>query len=122
MQVIQRDTTVTGELVGTVSAVREVPLRSQVTGTVQKILFDAGARVHVDQLLFVIDPRQYEASLGEAKGAVADAEATLARAKQDVARYQPLLPYNAIPRATYDAAVASEKSAAAMLEQEEEDD
>src|SRR5690348_8295007 len=55
MQVIQRDATVTGELVGTVSAVREVPLRSQVTGTLQKILFDAGQRVHVGQLLFVVD-------------------------------------------------------------------
>jgi membrane fusion protein, multidrug efflux system len=117
MQVIQRDTTVTGELVGTVSAVREVPLRAQVTGTLQKILFDAGQRVHVNQLLFVIDPRQYEATLAQAKGAVADAQATLARAKQDVARYQPLLPYNAIPRATYDAAVAAEKSAQALVDQ-----
>jgi membrane fusion protein (multidrug efflux system) len=117
MQVIRRDTTVTGELVGTVSAVREVPLRAQVTGTLQKILFDAGQRVKVNQLLFVVDPRQYEAALAQAKGAVADAQATLARAKQDVARYQPLLPYNAIPRATYDAAVASEKSAQALVDQ-----
>lgn len=117
MQVIQRDTTVTGELVGTVSAVREVPLRAQVTGTLQKILFDAGQRVHVNQLLFVVDPRQYEAALAQAKGAVADAQATLARARQDVARYEPLLPYNAIPRATYDAAVAAEKSAQALVDQ-----
>jgi len=117
MQVIQRDATVTGELIGTVSAVREVPLRSQVTGTLQKILFDPGQRVHVDQLLFVIDPRQYEAGLAQEKGAVADAQAMLARAKQDVARYQPLLPYNAIPRATYDAAVAAQKSAQALVDQ-----
>jgi membrane fusion protein (multidrug efflux system) len=117
MQVIQRDTTVTGDLVGTVSAVREVPLRAQVTGTLQKILFDAGQRVHVNQLLFAVDPRQYQASLAQAKGAVADAQASLARATQDVARYEPLLPYNAIPRATYDAAVATEKSAQALVDQ-----
>jgi membrane fusion protein (multidrug efflux system) len=117
MQVIQRDATVTGELVGTVSAVREVPLRSQVTGTLQKILFDAGQRVRVNQLLFVVDPRQYQAALAQAMGGVADAQASLARAKQDVARYEPLLPYNAIPRATYDAAVASEKSAQALVDQ-----
>ena len=117
MQSIQRDATLTSDLVGAVSAVREVPLRSQVTGTLQKILFDAGQRVEVNQLLFVIDPRQYQAALAQAKAAVADAEATLARAKQDVARYEPLLPYNAIPRATYDAAVATAKSAQALVDQ-----
>jgi membrane fusion protein (multidrug efflux system) len=117
MQVIQRDATITGELVGAVSAVREVPLRSQVTGTVQKILFDAGQRVRANQLLFTIDPRPYQATLEQAQAAVADAQASLARTRQDVARYEPLLPYNAIPRATYDAAVAAEKSAQAMLDQ-----
>lgn len=117
MQVIQRTATVTGELVGQVSAFREVPLRSQATGIVQKILFQPGQRVREGQLLFVIDPRPYEASLSEAQGAVADASAALARARQDVARYAPLLPDNAIPRATYDAAVATEKSAQAALDQ-----
>ncbi|HEY3532040.1 MAG TPA: biotin/lipoyl-binding protein, partial [Casimicrobiaceae bacterium] len=70
MQVINRDATITGELVGTVSAGREVPLRSQVTGTLQKILFDAGQRVRVGQLLFVVDPRQYQAALAQAKAAL----------------------------------------------------
>jgi membrane fusion protein (multidrug efflux system) len=117
MQVIERDAAITGELVGTVSAVREVPLRSQVTGTLQKILFDAGQRVRVGQLLFVVDPRQYDAALAQANAALADAEASLARARQDVERYKPLLPYHAIPRATYDAAVATEKSAQALVDQ-----
>ncbi len=92
-------------------------LRPQVTGWVQKILFQAGQRVREKEVLFVIDPRPYQANLGEALGAVADAEASLARAHQDVARYEPLLPDNAIPRATYDAAVATEKSARAALVQ-----
>jgi membrane fusion protein (multidrug efflux system) len=117
MQVIHRDATLTGEFVGQVSAFREVALRPEVTGTVQKILFEPGQRVRDNQLLFVIDPRAYEANLSEAQGAVADAEASLARATQDVARYEPLLPDNAIPRATYDAAIAAKKSAAAALTQ-----
>jgi membrane fusion protein (multidrug efflux system) len=58
-----------------------------------------------------------EAAVTEALGAVADAEADLARARQDVARYEPLLPHNAIPRATYDAAVATLKSTQALVEQ-----
>jgi len=96
MQVIQRDAVVTGELVGQVSAFREIALRPEVAGMVQKILFEPGQRVRENQLLFVIDPRPYEANLSEAQGAVADAEASLARAKQDVARYEPLLPDNAV--------------------------
>ena len=115
MQVIQRNATVTGELVGQVSAFREVPLRPQTTGFVQKILFEPGQNVREGQLLFVIDPRPYQAALSQAQAAVADASATLAHAKGDVARYAPLLPDNAIPRATYDAAIAAEKSAQAAL-------
>ena len=116
MQVIQRDATVTEELVGQVSAFREVPLRSQTTGFVQSPV-RARADVKEGELLFVIDPRPYQAALSQAQAAVADAQAALAHAKGDVSRYAPLLPDNAIPLATYDAAVATEKSAQAALDQ-----
>jgi multidrug efflux pump subunit AcrA (membrane-fusion protein) len=45
MQVIQRDASVTSDLVGAVSAIREVPLRAQVSGTLDRILFEPGQRV-----------------------------------------------------------------------------
>jgi membrane fusion protein (multidrug efflux system) len=114
--VIQRTATVTGEQVGEVRAYREVDLRPQVTGTVQTILFEPGQAVKQGQVLFIIDPRPYEANLAQALAEVADAEAALARAQQDVARYEPLLPDNAIPRATYDAALAAVKSARAAVD------
>jgi membrane fusion protein (multidrug efflux system) len=116
MQAIQRTATVTGEFVGEVRAYREVELRPQVTGTVQSILFEPGRTVKEGQVLFIIDPRPYQASLAQALAAVADSQAALARAQQDVARYEPLLPDNAIPRATYDAAVATAKSAQAAVD------
>jgi membrane fusion protein (multidrug efflux system) len=117
MEVIQRDTTVIGDLIGQVRAFREIDLRPETTGTVQRILFEPGQRVKLNQVLFVIDPRPYEAALNEALGGIADAEAALAHARQDVARYEPLLPHNAIPRATYDAAVAMARSAQAVVDQ-----
>jgi membrane fusion protein (multidrug efflux system) len=117
MQVIHRDTSVIGDLIGEVRAFREIELRPEVTGTVQRILFEPGQRVKLNEVLFVIDPRPYEAAVNEALAAVADAEADLARARQDVARYEPLLPHNAIPRATYDAAVATMKSTQALVDQ-----
>lgn len=115
--VIQRDATVIGESVGAVRAVREVNLVPEVTGTVRDIRFQAGSRVDREQVLFILDPRPYEANLAEALAALADAQTALAQAQQDVARYEPLLADNAIPRATYDAAVAAVKSARAAVEQ-----
>jgi membrane fusion protein (multidrug efflux system) len=117
MKVIQRDAEIVDERVGEVRAFREVALRPQVTGWLQNIHFEPGQRVRRNDRLFVIDPRPYQAALHEALAAVADAQAALARAEQDVARYEPLLPDNAIPRATYDAAVAAAKSARAALKQ-----
>jgi RND family efflux transporter MFP subunit len=117
MPVIRRDTALTSELVGQVSAFREVALRPQVTGIVERILFKPGQEVHRNETLFVIDPRPYLATLAQQRGTVADAEAAFAKAHEDTARYLPLLPDNAIPRQTYDAAVATEKSAKAALDQ-----
>jgi RND family efflux transporter MFP subunit len=117
MQAVQRTAIVTDEMVGQVRAFREVALRPQVTGWVRDILFHPGQRVREKQVLFVIDPRPYEAALSQSQAATADAESTLAHARQDVARYEPLLPDNAIPRATYDAAVAAMKSAQAAVQE-----
>lgn len=113
----QRDAVIVGEFVGEVRAFRQVDVRPQVTGRVREIRFQPGQRVRLNQLLFVIDARTYEATLAEALGALADSEAALARARQDVARYEPLLPDNAIPRATYDAAIAAQRSAQAAVDQ-----
>lgn len=116
-KVERRAVTVTGEAVGEVRAFREVELRPQVSGRVREIRFQPGERIEKGQVLFVIDPRSYEASLAQEQAALADAQATLARAQRDVARYKALLPERAIPRATYDAAVAAAKSAAAPVAQ-----
>lgn len=116
-EALQRTTTVVGEFVGEVRAFRQVDVRPQVGGRVRDILFKPGQRVRRNDVLFVIDARPYEANLSEALAALADSEADLARARQDVARYEPLLPENAIPRATYDAAVATLKSARAAVDQ-----
>jgi membrane fusion protein (multidrug efflux system) len=116
MPVIQRPATVTGEVVGEIQAFRQVDLRPQVTGTVAQLYFQPGQQVKQGQVLFLIDPRPYQAALAQVAATVADSEAALARARQDVARYEPLLPDNAIPRATYDQAVAQAKSAQAAVD------
>ncbi|HEY5907663.1 MAG TPA: efflux RND transporter periplasmic adaptor subunit, partial [Vicinamibacteria bacterium] len=56
------------------------------------------------------------AALAQAKGTVAEAEAQLARAKQDVVRYEPLVAKNAISRQEYDTAVVVQRAAEASVE------
>jgi membrane fusion protein (multidrug efflux system) len=82
---------------------------------VTKLSFQPGQRVKEGDLLMQIDPRPYDEQVTDAQAKLAESEAQLARARQDVARYEPLLPDNAIPRQTYDQAVAQEKSNAAVV-------
>ncbi len=115
MQVIERSTTVTADIVAEIKAFREVELRSRVTGVIDQVLFHPGDMVRKDQPLFVIDSRGFAATVNDARAGVADAEASLARIRQDIERYRPLVPENAIPKQTFEQAQAQEKQAEAMV-------
>jgi len=94
------------DIVGEVKALREVELRPRVTGTVTEITFEPGREVKEKDLLFVIDSGPYQVALANAEAGLAQAKASLSRVRQDIERYKPLLPDNAIPRQVYDQAVA----------------
>ena len=113
--VTQRTTPLSMEIVGEVKAFREVELRPRVTGLVTQIKFEPGQRVKEGELLMQIDPRPYDEQVTDAQAKLAESEAQLARSRQDVARYAPLLPDNAIPRQTYDQAVSQEQANAAVV-------
>lgn len=108
------------DIVGDIRAFREVELRPRVTGVVEKQLFTPGQMVREGQPLFVIDTRALDSSLADAQARLVEAEAQLVRAEQDVARYQPLLADNAIPRQTYDQAVAVQQQAKSIVESRRE--
>ncbi len=117
VQTITGQTTpLTADIVAEIKAYREVDLYPRVSGLVIRQTFKPGQKVREGELLFSIDPRAYDEAIIDARARLAEAEAVLARARQDVARYEPLLPDNAIPRQTYDQAVASEKQNAAVVE------
>lgn len=106
MQVEVQPVQLTLDIVGEIKAYREVDLRSRVSGNLVNINFRPGQKVSKGDLLFEIDPGPYETALANAKAGLAQAQASLARVSQDVERYKPLLPDNAIPRQVYDQAVA----------------
>jgi membrane fusion protein (multidrug efflux system) len=114
--VTPRSTPLSADIVAEIKAYREVELRPRVTGLVIEQAFRPGQMVKEGDLLFVIDPRAYDEAVIDAQAKLAEAQAVLVRARQDVARYQPLLPDNAIPRQTYDQAVAYEKQNASVVE------
>ena len=104
------------DLVAEIKAYREVDLRPQVSGIVAKRYFQPGQRVKEGDLLFTIDTRAYDEAVINAQANLAEAEANLARVRQDVERYKPLLPDNAIPRQTYDQTVAQERQFKAVVD------
>ena len=102
--------------VGEVRGSQEVDLRARVGGVLLQQHFVDGSLVEKGQLLFTIDAREFRAQVASARARVASADANLYRARQDVARYEPLLADEAISRQVYDNAVAAAQQAQAEVE------
>lgn len=111
-----QNTEIPVDIVAELKAYQEVELRPRVSGIVMKQSFRPGQSVKQGDLLFSIDPRQYDESVLNSQASLAEAQAKLSQAMQDVARYKPLLPDNAIPRQTYDQAVATQQQSKALVD------
>jgi len=114
--VVQKDVPVYVEVIGQTRGSTEIEVRARVEGFLDSVNYKEGSYVQKGQLMYTIDPRPLEASAAQARGVEAQAEANLARARQDVARYAPLVAKNAISRQDYETSVQLEKAAEASLE------
>ena len=85
-QPVQQEVTEYLEFTGTTHAVEEVEIRARVSGYLQSMHFTPGTTVEKGDLLFVIDPREYQAELDAAKAELASANAQLKRAETEYAR------------------------------------
>lgn len=103
------------DFVGRFEAVDQVDIRPRVSGYLQSIGFKDGEVVKKGQLLFVVDPRPYQAALDQAKAQGARAQAALANAKTALDRGQTLLTARAISQEEFDNRQAAERQAAADL-------
>ncbi|MDQ0740282.1 multidrug efflux system membrane fusion protein [Pseudomonas sp. W4I3] len=86
------------EFNGRVNAVDSVEIRPRVTGYVQRIAFKEGDGVHKGDLLVVIDPRKYQATLSSALARLERAKASLAMNEAQNHRAQVLVKSNAISK------------------------
>jgi len=95
------------------------PVNAEITPKVQGYLlrqvYQNGYFVKKGELLFELDPRQYQAAVDQAKADVAQAEANLSRVQADVARDTPLAAQSAIPQKQLDNDVAMQASWEAEL-------
>lgn len=114
--VLQRDVPTYVEVIGETRGNTEIEIRARVEGFIESVDYNEGTPVTKGQLLYTIDPRPFQSRVMTTKASQAEAEAQLARARQDVARYEPLVAKNAISRQEYDTAVALEKAAVAVVD------
>jgi membrane fusion protein, multidrug efflux system len=68
---------------GTTAALEYVDIRARVAGFLEKINFEPKQKVKAGALLFVIDPRQYQAAVNEAEAQLEAKQASLKLAKVD---------------------------------------
>jgi len=115
-QVEQMDVPLFREWVGTLDGFVNADIRPQVEGYVRKQAYKEGTYVGREDLLFVIDPRNYKAVADQAKAALERNIAALAKARLDVQRDRKLIAQEVIPRQQLDNDLAAEKEAAASVE------
>ena len=114
-QPVQEPVQETLEFTGRTSAIESVELRARVTGYITKVAFNAGAMVKAGDLLFEIDPREYQATVLRAEGDVARLRSQLARTQAEVARNQQLRPSGAASARELERAVADQGAAEGEL-------
>jgi membrane fusion protein (multidrug efflux system) len=119
----------TTELPGRIAAYLVAEIRPQVSGLLQKRLFEEGANVRQGDLLYQIDATPYQAAYDQAKAALATAEANVATAEANVVmaeanlpairsraeRLKGLVAIHAVGQQDYDDAAAALRQAEANL-------
>jgi multidrug efflux system membrane fusion protein len=84
------------EFTGRFDAVEQVQIRARVTGFVTKVAFTDGSVVKAGDVLYEIDPRQYQAAAEQAQGQLDDAKAKVDLAQKELDRATTLIKTQAI--------------------------
>ena len=120
--VVQQDVRLESEFTGQTFGESDIQINPRVDGMIESINFQEGNMVTKGQLLYTIDPLPFQNKVDEAKGALAQAQANLAKTKSDLDMIEPLAKINAVSqrelvatKAGYEAAKAGVEAAEASL-------
>jgi membrane fusion protein (multidrug efflux system) len=117
--VTRKDMTPSADFVGRVTPIDKVDLVARVQGFLEKRLFTEGRDVKTGDLLFLIEPDIYDATVQQQEANLASAQANATNATLQLMRGEELLKNNNIPRAQVDQLRAAAESAQAAVKQAE---
>jgi multidrug efflux system membrane fusion protein len=104
------------EFSGRMKAVDYSEIRPEVSGRITEIRFSDGQIVKAGDILFVIDPRTYEAAVAKAKADLVSARANAVLANSQLARAASLVKTQFVSRSTYDQRVSARDVAVANVQ------
>ncbi len=114
-----KDVPVVIKTIATVEPYATVAIKARVGGEIKQVNFREGQEVKKGDLLFVIDPRTWEAILKEAQARLARDKALANKAKVDAVRFAQLVKQDFISREQYEQARATAESLQATVQADE---
>ena len=102
---------------GRVVAVNKVEVRARVTGFLEQRLFQEGADVAAGDLLFVLEEKQYQATVEQQRAEVVSAEANKIDTAAQLQRGEELVKNGNIPKSEVDLRRAADLMAAASIQE-----
>ncbi len=103
------------EFTGTTAALEFVEIRARVEGWLESVNFAPGSQVKKGDLLFVIDPRPFQAQVDQSEAALKGKQADLQLKQANLKRAQQLLSTASISQLQYDVENANEAVAVAQV-------
>jgi len=110
---VEKDVNEWDEFTGRLEAVESVEIRPRVSGYITDIRFNAGAIIKKGDLLYVIDPRPYQADFDRASAEVDRMDAQLKLAQIELNRAKELREKNTISASEFDQKAATYQGSAA---------
>ena len=107
------------KVIGNVEAYSTVSIKSRLAGQLVQVNFKEGQDVKQGDLLFVIDPRPYEAALRQVEANLARDKALATKAQADAGRYAELIRKQFVSQQDYEQAKATAESLGATVHADE---
>ncbi|MBI5589903.1 MAG: efflux RND transporter periplasmic adaptor subunit [Deltaproteobacteria bacterium] len=117
VEVIPKDVPVSIEYVAQTQSSHLVNIQARVSGFLDKRVYTEGEIVKQGQVLFLMDPKPFQAQLTQAIAALSMQKASLETARSNLARTKPLAEQKALSQKDLDDAKGQFESAAASVEQ-----
>ena len=102
--------------VGSIEPLQSVAVRAQVGGILKQVNFQEGDDVTEGQVLFQIDPREYDAALNQAKANLERDRVLALNAESDAKRYGELVQKDYVTREQFEKARAAADSYKSILD------